>query len=339
MRRSTVAVCAAAALPCAAQSITGYHIGNSLTWDSEPAFLSHYAADQGMALQVGYHINCNRSLDMIAANPTQTCINVVPGFGYYQDAITNVDLTYVTAQPFWTPSSTLGSDIVVISDIDARLSMNPNNTNTVLYIYQGWGWDWFMNNGSWDEPIVDDLDTLTDAADEYFVHLYNRVDAQLSRPVHIIPVGRVLNELRLRILAGEIVGVTQLSDFYRDPVHMSYDIGRFAASTTTAAIVFDRPPFGMHNTWIAIRGDGGYSTQTYIDIENTIWDVISADTRTGINTCLADTNRDGMLSPTDFTAWINAFGQGWSLADQNRDGMVTPTDFTAWIANYSAGCN
>jgi hypothetical protein len=54
--------------------------------------------------------------------------------------------------------------------------------------------------------------------------------------------------------------------------------------------------------------------------------------------CVADVNGDGMLSPTDFTAWIGAFNTMSTGCDQNGDGLCTPTDFTAWIANYNAGC-
>ena len=54
--------------------------------------------------------------------------------------------------------------------------------------------------------------------------------------------------------------------------------------------------------------------------------------------CLADTNGDGVLTPTDFTAWINAFNNNLPACDQNGDGVCTPTDFTAWIANFNAGC-
>jgi len=54
--------------------------------------------------------------------------------------------------------------------------------------------------------------------------------------------------------------------------------------------------------------------------------------------CVADVNGDGMLTATDFTAWIAAFNNGSAGCDQNGDGSCTPTDFTAWIANYNAGC-
>jgi len=55
--------------------------------------------------------------------------------------------------------------------------------------------------------------------------------------------------------------------------------------------------------------------------------------------CLADVNGDGMVTPTDFTAWINAFNNNLPGCDQNGDGSCTPTDFTAWIANFNAGCD
>ena len=54
--------------------------------------------------------------------------------------------------------------------------------------------------------------------------------------------------------------------------------------------------------------------------------------------CPADVNGDGMLSPTDFSAWIGAFNTNAPECDQNGDGMCTPTDFSAWIGNYNAGC-
>ncbi|RNC80339.1 MAG: hypothetical protein ED559_00540 [Phycisphaera sp.] len=55
-------------------------------------------------------------------------------------------------------------------------------------------------------------------------------------------------------------------------------------------------------------------------------------------TCRADVNGDGFVTPTDFTAWINAYNNNLPECDQNGDAACTPTDFTAWIANFNAGC-
>ena len=68
-------------------------------------------------------------------------------------------------------------------------------------------------------------------------------------------------------------------------------------------------------------------------------DKVSVDTfAEAANDCVADVNGDGSLSPTDFTAWINAYNNGSAGCDQNADGACTPTDFTAWITNYNNGC-
>ncbi len=54
--------------------------------------------------------------------------------------------------------------------------------------------------------------------------------------------------------------------------------------------------------------------------------------------CVADTNGDGNLDGSDFSAWINAFNNNLPECDQNGDGACTPGDFSAWINNYNAGC-
>lgn len=54
--------------------------------------------------------------------------------------------------------------------------------------------------------------------------------------------------------------------------------------------------------------------------------------------CPADTNGDGVVSPQDFNAWIQAFNAQSAACDQNGDGLCTPQDFNAWIVNFNAGC-
>lgn len=56
--------------------------------------------------------------------------------------------------------------------------------------------------------------------------------------------------------------------------------------------------------------------------------------------CRADTNGDGLVSPADFSAWIQAFNFNIVfIADQNGDGFLSPADFSAWIANFNTGCD
>lgn len=54
--------------------------------------------------------------------------------------------------------------------------------------------------------------------------------------------------------------------------------------------------------------------------------------------CIADVNADGVLTPSDFKAWIAAYNNGSAIADQNRDGLIASNDFVSWIQNYNTGC-
>jgi 5'-nucleotidase len=54
--------------------------------------------------------------------------------------------------------------------------------------------------------------------------------------------------------------------------------------------------------------------------------------------CPADANRDGLLAPDDFSAWMSLFNTNNQGADQNRSGTLSPADFSAWIQNFNAGC-
>ncbi|MEO1583187.1 MAG: GC-type dockerin domain-anchored protein [Planctomycetota bacterium] len=56
------------------------------------------------------------------------------------------------------------------------------------------------------------------------------------------------------------------------------------------------------------------------------------------NRCLPDTNNDGVVNPTDFTAWVIAYNARTPACDQNGDGLCTPQDFTSWVRNFNAGC-
>ncbi|MEO1534753.1 MAG: GC-type dockerin domain-anchored protein [Planctomycetota bacterium] len=54
--------------------------------------------------------------------------------------------------------------------------------------------------------------------------------------------------------------------------------------------------------------------------------------------CPADVNGDGLVSPSDFNAWVIAFNNQLPECDQNGDGLCNPGDFNAWVLNFNAGC-
>ena len=89
----------------------------------------------------------------------------------------------------------------------------------------------------------------------------------------------------------------------------------------------------------ASLGDAGAYT---VRVTNTCGTVTSTAAQLTVNEapsdCLADVNGDGVVSPSDFSAWVAAFNAGAPEADQNGDGAVTPADFSAWVNNFNAGC-
>ncbi len=56
------------------------------------------------------------------------------------------------------------------------------------------------------------------------------------------------------------------------------------------------------------------------------------------DSCQADVNDDGQVTPADFSAWLAAYAAQAQGCDQNGDGQCTPGDFTAWLINYNNGC-
>ena len=52
----------------------------------------------------------------------------------------------------------------------------------------------------------------------------------------------------------------------------------------------------------------------------------------------ADVNRDGIVNPADFTAWLAAFNADDEAADVNKNGTVEPADYTKWLDLFNGGC-
>lgn len=88
-----------------------------------------------------------------------------------------------------------------------------------------------------------------------------------------------------------------------------------------------------------VEADGAAVITFAADGESMSLDKITVDTLAqDSGACTPDVNGDGLLTPADFTAWINAYNNADAGCDQNGDGSCTPADFTAWITNYNLGC-
>lgn len=117
---------------------------------------------------------------------------------------------------------------------------------------------------------------------------------------------------------------------------------------------------GNQNLAISDRyPDGSYDILVTAYLDRLVTDTLEDDAMgllrinsvpcSGIISCPADINGNGITDPADFSSFLQIFnpclqtpvGAGCDplRADQNYDGVVTPADFSAWVSNYETGCN
>ncbi len=327
------------ATTCAtAVTTTSYHIGNSLTWDSQPLGVAAIANDFGFNQTVGYHIRCARALNYIIANPDSTCIDPVEAFGTFAQALPNNEWNAVTMQPHTANgSSTLLTDETsILTFIDTARS-NGANSDTTFYIYSAWpkitdfGTDWTSTVANVDT-------TLTIYAREYFEHLIDRVTAATDAKVALIPVGEVLYELDQRMEAGQVPGFTDIGQFYRDDLHLTLDVGRYTAGVTTFATMYGIDPAGSTKPDGFYDDDSAFSPALYAAIHDAVWDVISANPYAKSMFSPADFQPDGLVDGADFVAWEASFGIN-DLGDTDRDGDTDGADFLTWQREFQGSAS
>lgn len=244
-------VCAFAFAEQSHAQTTSYHIGNSLTRDSQPLSLEPFVGQTGLTHTVGRHIRCGSSLPDIWAD-LETCVDPIAPFGTYDQALPNHDWDFITIQPF--PDSTLSQDRTIIGNFIDLSRSNGRNSNTRILIYQAWpqtapGRVEVDYTGLWDRSAQDSPEQAMLFSHDYFDLLID--DVRGDHPgtqIDIIPVGEVFAELDRRLKSGELViaDYTDANDFYRDLVNLHMNsLGRFVAASTVYATMFGEDPTGL----------------------------------------------------------------------------------------------
>ncbi|MCD6175659.1 MAG: hypothetical protein J7K65_07845 [Planctomycetes bacterium] len=259
-----------------------YHIGNSLTWDMQPLGLAELARQRNYEHETGYHIECGKPLKHIWNNPKSTCVAPVKKFGYFDDALPNHSWDLVSIQPYSGDSTLLDDEEVILKMIKLAQG-NPKNKNTRFYIYAAW-----PKRGNyqtkWTTDVSENDRAATVLAREYFKHLIERVRSRTTAQVFMIPVGEVLYELDKKLKAGEVPGYTSVDQMYRDTNHLSLDIGRFTAATTTFVTVYGSDPIGIVQPAMYYGEQGAqFTPEVYTAIYSTVRDVVFNSPYTGVS--------------------------------------------------------
>lgn len=281
---------AGASVSALGEDFSSYHIGNSLTWDSQPTAIAAMSAAQGRSHEVGYHIRCGSSLVQIAGDDI-TCITPVESFGVWRNALPNHNFDAVTMQPH-SGSTMLQDQTVLLEMIDAAIGGVNSYADTRFFIYQAWPKLGNPPNDyatRWNTATVDADGTAMVYTEDYFDHLIERVRA--ARPdatVDMIPVGAVLAEVDARLKSGDLVipGYSSAQDLYREDIHLHMNsLGRFIAASTTYAVMFDEDPSGIASPegffalddTATITWDSALLTpEVQADLQEIVWDVVSA---------------------------------------------------------------
>jgi uncharacterized protein DUF4886 len=322
-------------LPCLAMAgTTSYHIGNSLTWDSQPLGIAAIANQHGFDHVAGYHIRCSWPLNAISADPEETCVDPVPEYGTFAPALANHAWDAVTMQPHPNAAfnTTLATDETAILEFINIAQTNPANVDTTFYIYAAW-----PRSGSyqsdWTQPVANADSTPTILAREYFTHLIERVRDATDAVVNMIPVGEVLYELDLRMRSGEVPGFTSIDQFYRDTLHLSWSFGRYTAAITTYATLFGKDPAGYTKPGGYYGDESDFTPELYAAIHDAVWEVVPTHPYTGAISPAGDFDHDGVVDGDDFVLWQSSYGingNGDADGDEETDG----NDFLLWQGNY-----
>jgi hypothetical protein len=274
---------AAGAAAAAPSTLSSYHVGNSLTWDSSPNMVAAMAAQRGHAQTVGYHIACGQSLTSITGGDPWTCVPT-NSFGMYDTALPQNAWDAITAEPY--TGSTLGGEAAAFAQLMQLATQNPANAHTQWYVYEA-----YPNRleqqpdyaAAWLRPSSGADDEATQLSRAYFSNLLPRLNA--LRPAGLpalraIPVGDANYEAERRARLGQLNGVTDVGALYRDADHLSV-AGQFLAASTVYATLFAEDPTGIA---FPSQFYDGYVLDPVLtsQLESLAWDVVSTHPDTGV---------------------------------------------------------
>lgn len=263
-------------------SLTGYHVGDSLVEDSgmfNPSTVA-LAHDSGTTWQADFHVSHGADLQFIVANPS-TWNEVFPS--QWNVALPAVTFDYVTVEPYI--GDTIGGETTAARTLIGTAQTGPSGTTAGIFILETWpqttayGADYTTY---WLAPVVDSDGTAYTQQLGATNAVYERLTATYGSGVYVVPCGSVFSALNQAIQAGQITGMTNVSQFYRDATHLGA-VGRFVANVTSFATYFRIRPNASHATIALYAADasGGIPLTDALaaQLEAMVWQVVSTDPR------------------------------------------------------------
>ncbi|WP_442481334.1 hypothetical protein [Aeoliella sp. SH292] len=325
--RSLLSLVATLASLCAvgrADEFRSFHVGNSLTADTwVTAFPNRPLHDE-----VGWHIKCASALSNMLANPQSVCADP-SSFGYFTQALANNEWDVVTLQPYTGYSNA--------TEIQSFVTMaQMTNDDAEILMYATWPWEADQASGFREEWYADPDAVYEDSGDmvhrrSWYEYALAEVREDLpGRRVNLVPVGDVWAALDRKFEEGAYPGISDAGDLYRDTRHAN-NVGRYVAQTTMWAVMHKQNPVLypelQNGFWPSTPGTHGRDIMPTALlgqlVRETVWEVVSNDPLTGIESSPGDFNRDGIVNLADYTVWRDGLGSQFDAAD-----------YEVWKANY-----
>lgn len=241
---------------CSAELVT-YHIGNSLT----AQLLGPNWTTRLTALSQAEGTNAIRNQEDVRANQTLThFVNVPVPAGstatHYGTAFATTKIDALFLQPWY--GATIRQESTAAVELVRQMRLNPDNANTRVLIYSTWGSHsqaqsfvdtWRLSGLTLDSPFV----PSAMAIDLFLEEVKKTVPA-----VELIPAGRVLYEIGLRLRDGEnLPGINNFENLYVDSVHPT-NAGAYAACLASYAVLYGKSPVGLGYPAQMLDANWGY---------------------------------------------------------------------------------
>lgn len=257
-----------------------YHIGNSLTNDTQPWWIEQWTASHDS----GWHIRSNESLNYIWNHPADVTIPASPS--EYSSALPGHVWDAIVLQPYGRPGGTLGTEVSAATSFVTLAQSNPANISVKIYILAALPAS-IDYNAVWNQAVPANDSTPVIRARAFYELMRERVAANTGADVFIVPEGEVFYALNQRIAAGEVPGVTSLEQFYKaqDTIHLNVAIGRYIAATTLYSTLYGVSPSGLPLPADAeIRpGTPELTPELFSVLNDTVWDVVSSYGYSGVD--------------------------------------------------------
>lgn len=258
-----------------------YSIGNSLTLDSgtfNPMTVA-LAEDSGANWTSAYHVYTGNNLAAIVASPG-TWTFVFPS--QWNTALAGTAFDFVTVEPYL--NDTIGGETAASSTLIAAAIAGPTGRAAGFYVLETWPQTTAYTDYTtyWNANVVNADGTQMTQQYQAINYVYQRLQATYGASIFVVPVGSVFNAVNVAIEAGQIPGVTNITQLYRDTTHMGC-AGQFIASATAFATYFRIKPNASNATVTLYAGCGAAGlniTPTLAaQLEGIIWGVVSTDPR------------------------------------------------------------